>query len=78
MQLTGQCLTLPPLAAASRALPVVRCLHPSLRDRGGQSLVDRLLKHYERLGDVQTLATIVCVLNAAHPDTLLQVRTTIH
>lgn len=38
-----------------------------------QRLVARLLSFYEREGDVQTLATIVCVLNVRHPYTLLQV-----
>ena len=36
--------------------------------------MERLLACYEREGDVQTLATIVCVLNVRHPYSLLQVR----
>lgn len=41
---------------------------------GPQVLVDRVLGDFERRGDVQTLATIVCVLGVQHPASLLHVR----
>jgi hypothetical protein len=38
----------------------------------GRPLVEKLLTVYEKEGDVQTLATIVCVLDVEHPGSLLQ------
>jgi hypothetical protein len=46
----------------------------SVVTRVAQRMVQKIMEHFERMGDVQTLATIVCVLNIKHPHTLLQVR----